>query len=232
MQIDALLVYIWSGLLIFFILYSVRRFFIKGETQKQIAPISIFRSTKREDKPPVLQESETKSIPENFEIEDKILNTEGLKEKYPEEKETKKSITSPSLSKARDWRIEHIEGVGPKYAERLKAIGITRTSQLLKAGSTSDGIKRINEGTGIYSNLIRKWVRRSGLLSIQGIDNEYSRLLEESGINSIMELAHSDPKELYRLLLKNNDEKKLVSRSPSEAMISRWIRVANELYKQ
>lgn len=36
-------------------------------------------------------------------------------------------------------RIETIEGIGPVYAEKLRAIGITTTDALLQAGATPQG---------------------------------------------------------------------------------------------
>ena len=54
--------------------------------------------------------------------------------------------------------IIDIKVIGINNAEKLAKIGIKTTEELLKKGATPEGIKEIEEKTGIAQNLILKWV--------------------------------------------------------------------------
>jgi predicted flap endonuclease-1-like 5' DNA nuclease len=201
MDQNTLPVFLLGGLIIFFILYTTRRF-IQLEKTNNRKPLTPKINTSHKEVEIPVKSSGKEEIPERTEIQ-----------------------KPPKLTIGKDVKIELVEGIGPKYAKKLKSISISRTSHLLEAGSTPYGIKKINEATGIYSKLINKWVTRADLLRIQGVDNEYSGLLEEAGVYTVNELAEKDSRELYELLLKITNPR----RSPSVEMINRWIRIAKEL---
>ena len=64
--------------------------------------------------------------------------------------------------------IIDVEGIGPKYAEKLKGVGIGTTDKLLKVGATPKGRKELAEKTGIGHELILKWVNHVDLYRIKG----------------------------------------------------------------
>ncbi|MHA2347537.1 MAG: DUF4332 domain-containing protein [Candidatus Hodarchaeales archaeon] len=127
----------------------------------------------------------------------------------------------------RDFDITFVEGIGSMNAEKLFQENISKTSDLLKACSTTMGLTNISNNTGISSKLLFKWKIRSDLLRVQGINNEYSELLEKEGLESVDELSQIKPKELYLQLLEHSD--KSTQKPPSIAMIKRWIRIAKDL---
>lgn len=86
-------------------------------------------------------------------------------------------------------KIVDIEGIGPVYAEKLQAIGIKTVEALLKAGATPKGREDIAEQTGIAKALILEWVNHADLYRIKGVGEEYSDLLEEAGVDTVVELA-------------------------------------------
>jgi len=126
-------------------------------------------------------------------------------------------------------KIINIEGIGEKYAETLHAANITNTAELLAAGGTPQGRRALSEKTGIPHDLILEWINMSDLFRIKGIGEEYSDLLEEAGVDTVIELSHRNAENLHAKILEVNGEKKLVRRPPSLASVEAWIREAKTL---
>ena len=122
-----------------------------------------------------------------------------------------------------------VEGIGPKYAEKLKAAGVANTEALLKIGSTPKGRKEMAEKSGISDALILEWVNHVDLFRIKGVAEEYSDLLEEAGVDTVPELAQRVAKNLFQKILEVNEAKKLVRKLPTEKMVADWIDQAKKL---
>jgi predicted flap endonuclease-1-like 5' DNA nuclease len=120
-------------------------------------------------------------------------------------------------------KIIDIEGIGPVYAEKLQEIGIRTVEALLKAGATPKGREEIAEQSGITKTLILEWVNHADLYRIKGVGEEYSDLLEEAGVDTVVELATRNPENLYAKIIEVNAEKKLVRRPPSQSMVADWV---------
>src|SRR5512139_1991257 len=126
-------------------------------------------------------------------------------------------------------KIVDVEGIGTKYADKLKKAGISTTAALLKAGATPKGRKELAEKTGIGEALILEWVNHVDLYRIKGVGSEYSDLLEEAGVDTVMELAKRDPKKLYEKMTSINAKKNLVRRLPVLSQVSSWVEQAKKL---
>ena len=72
---------------------------------------------------------------------------------------------------------------------RFTPTNISYTSELLAAGGTPQGRRELSEKTGISHDLILEWVNLSDLFRIKGIGEEYSDLLEEAGVDTVVELS-------------------------------------------
>src|SRR4030042_5416532 len=107
-------------------------------------------------------------------------------------------------------KIVDVEGIGPKYAEKLNRAGVSTTDGLLKVGATPKGRKEIAEKTGIGDALILEWVNHVDLYRIKGVGSEYSDLLEAAGVDTVPELAQRKASHLYQKLGEGNAAKKLV----------------------
>ena len=131
----------------------------------------------------------------------------------------------------RDLRsdIIDIEGIGPVYAEKLKSINIYTTSDLLEAGATPIRRKDLAEKTGISPKLILEWVNIADLYRIKGVGEEYSDLLEEAGVDTVVELARRVPENLHAKMLEVNEEKNLVNRLPPLSEVENWVEQAKKL---
>ena len=126
-------------------------------------------------------------------------------------------------------KLEIIEGIGPVYAERLRAAGIGTVEALLRAGATPEGRKELAERTRIGDEYILDWVNRADLMRVRGVGEEYSDLLEKAGVDTVIEMAQRNPDHLYKKLLQVNAEKRLVRRLPNRGMVTRWVEHAKVL---
>lgn len=126
-------------------------------------------------------------------------------------------------------RIIDIEGIGPVYAEKLAAAGITTVEALLKAGASPKGREALEEETGIGHKLILEWVNLADLFRIKGVGEEYSDLLEEAGVDTVPELAQRNAENLYAKLQEVNAAKELVRRLPTQSQVADWIGQAKNL---
>lgn len=122
-----------------------------------------------------------------------------------------------------------IEGIGPAYAEKLRANGVGSLEALLKTGASSKGRKSLAESTGISDKLILEWVNRADLFRVPGIGEEYSDLLEYSGVDTVPELAQRNAENLYKKMVEVNDARKLVRQLPSQGQVEGWINAAKSL---
>ena len=119
--------------------------------------------------------------------------------------------------------LEDVEGIGPAYAAKLAEAGLTTTDDLLEAGGTPAGRDSVAEKSGISGTLILEWVNHVDLYRISGVGSEYADLLEEAGVDSVVELANRNAANLHAKLVEVNDAKSLVRSLPSESQVSAWI---------
>lgn len=126
-------------------------------------------------------------------------------------------------------KLSDLEGIGPKYAEMLKRVGIESQEDLLKTCNSRRGRFKISEQTGISHKLILKWTNQADLARIHGIGSEYAELLERAGVDSIPELAHRNPEQLHHFLKEKNDKFHLVRHIPGLSQIVTWIEQAKTL---
>ena len=126
-------------------------------------------------------------------------------------------------------RIIDIEGIGPTYAKKLKEAGVDTTEELLEACCTPRGREDLAEKTGISPKLILEWANLADLFRVKGVGEEYSDLLEEAGVDTIVELSRRVPENLHAKILEVNEEKKLVRRPPSLKMVEDWVEQAKKL---
>lgn len=128
-------------------------------------------------------------------------------------------------------QIEDIEGIGPQFAEKLKAAGVGSTDKLLEVGATAKGRDEIASKTGISGKLILTWVNHADLFRIKGVAGQFSELLEAAGVDTVPELAQRNPENLQAALAKTNEEKKLAKTTPSLSQVTAWIDEAKTLPK-
>ena len=132
-------------------------------------------------------------------------------------------------ARRRSANLAEIEGIGPTYAEKLKAHGLRTTDDLLLAGASPKGRHDLATTTDISDTLILRWVNQADLFRIKGVGGEYAELLEATGVDTVPELAQRRADILTRRMADVNDEKRLVRRIPTEAQVAVWIEAAKGL---
>ena len=126
-------------------------------------------------------------------------------------------------------KLSEIEGIGPSYEAKLNAVGVKTVEGLLKAGATKKGRLGLAEQSGISEKLVLEWVNAADLFRIRGVGSEYADLLEEAGVDTVVELATRKPENLFKKLVEVNAEKKLVRKLPIEAQVTEWVKEAGKL---
>jgi len=127
------------------------------------------------------------------------------------------------------YRVEKIEGVGPKFAAILGKAGIKNTKQLLDKAATRKGRKDLAQATGVDEQLILKWANMCDLMRIRGVGEEFSELLEVAGVDTIKELAKRRPDNLRAAIVDANSKRKLVRQMPSVTQLEGWVKQAKEI---
>jgi predicted flap endonuclease-1-like 5' DNA nuclease len=127
------------------------------------------------------------------------------------------------------YNLDYIEGIGPVYAGKLKAIGINNPLDLLERGAFPKGREEIADAAGISPVLVLKWVNHVDLFRIKGVGSEYADLLEIAGVDTVVELAHRVPENLYAKMVSVNEEKKLVRQVPTLSQVQAWVEQAKTL---
>ncbi len=125
--------------------------------------------------------------------------------------------------------LKKIEGVGEKYAADLKKAGIGTAEALLMKGATPQGRKAISEATGISEKMLLEWINHVDLFRIKGVGEEYADLLEEAGVDTVVELAQRKPENLLEKMTAVNAQKKLVRQLPTLPKVTYWIEQAKKL---
>jgi predicted flap endonuclease-1-like 5' DNA nuclease len=222
MNFETLLVILIDGGLIIFLLYAIN-------------------STRRGNinyRPTTAMPSILKKTQDNGKIQrqsEPISNSTSkpIKTPKPEPKsEEITDITSKDMSEPvseRRIKVVDIEGIGDIYSKKLNEVGIYYIDELLDAGATRQARRELAEKTGISSLRIMDWVNMADLYRISNIGEEWSDLLEEADVNTVVELAQRVPENLYAKLVEINESKNLVRRLPSLEQVEDWIKQAKQL---
>lgn len=125
--------------------------------------------------------------------------------------------------------IKKIEGIGDVYKSKLNEIGIVSMDQLLENGAKPADRKKLEEKTGISGKMILRWVNMADLFRIKGIGEEYSDLLEATGVDTVPELAQRNPENLHQKMSEVNQEKQLVRKLPASSQVNEWVSQAKGL---
>jgi predicted flap endonuclease-1-like 5' DNA nuclease len=126
-------------------------------------------------------------------------------------------------------KIIDVEGIGPVYTKQLTKAGIRSVEALLKKGASEKGRKEIADMTGISHTLILEWVNLADLFRIKGIGSEYSDLLEEAGVDTVVELSKRVADNLYAKMVEVNKAKNLVNKLPGLRQVKKWVDQAKKL---
>jgi predicted flap endonuclease-1-like 5' DNA nuclease len=128
-------------------------------------------------------------------------------------------------------KVEDIEGIGPKHAATLQAVGVRTSEALLERAGPKAGRDALAAETGISGKLLLEWVNACDLMRVRGIGAQFSDLLEAAGVDSTAELARRNPATLATTFAELNAARATTRRAPTEAMVADWIEQAKQLPK-
>ena len=126
-------------------------------------------------------------------------------------------------------KIVDIEGIGPAFAAKLNGVGIRTTDALLDKACGPEERKLLAASTDIGETLILEWVNLADLYRIKGVGSEYSDLLEEAGVDTVVELSNRVPENLLAKMVEVNKTKNLVNKMPGLKQVKGWITQAKKL---
>ena len=128
-----------------------------------------------------------------------------------------------------DDGVEVINGIGPKYGNRLRFSGVGVVDDLLREGATWKGRRNLADNVGVATNKVFRWVNQADFYRIGGVGRQYADLLDTAGVDTIIDLSRRNPKHLYEKLIETNWEKNVVKRLPPYRVIEGWIQSAKRL---
>ncbi|HBS05776.1 MAG TPA: DUF4332 domain-containing protein [Leptospiraceae bacterium] len=126
-------------------------------------------------------------------------------------------------------KLNRIEGIDDKAAQKLKSVGITTIEKLLEQASKPQDRKQISKEARVSEKQLLKWVNHADLFRIKGIAGLKAELLEATGVDTIKELAKRKPENLYESLLEMNKKKNFVERVPGMVQVKRWVTTAKRM---
>jgi len=127
------------------------------------------------------------------------------------------------------YPVEDIEGIGASYGEKLAAVGIKRTDDLLTRCGSARGRAEVSDRSGISEKLLLTWANMADLMRIHGVGSEFSELLEAAGVDTVREMQHRNATNLREKMQQVNDAKNLTRRVPSQKEVEAWIEQAKQL---
>lgn len=125
--------------------------------------------------------------------------------------------------------IGDVEIIDPKSATKLRKAGIRTTEGLLRRAATRKGRHELAAEAGLDAAALLVWVNRADLMRVKGVGAEYAELLAAAGIATTSQLKRRNSTTLTAQMIDINERKNLVSRMPTEGMVSGWISSAGEL---
>ena len=126
-------------------------------------------------------------------------------------------------------KLEDVEGIGPVNAGKLRKAGVGSTDSLLSMGGTAAVRKNLAAKAGVSDKLLLEWVNHVDLFRIKGVGEEYADLLEEAGVDTVVELAQRKAENLVKKMAEVNAAKNLVNKLPAQSQVEDWIAQAKKL---
>lgn len=126
-------------------------------------------------------------------------------------------------------KLADIEGIGPSYASKLEAAGVTSIENLLKTCCDKKPRQELADKSGVSEKSILTWVNKADLTRIKGVSTQYADLLECAGVDTVPELGQRNAENLHTKMNEVNTQKNLVRKLPSASQVGDWVKQAKKL---
>jgi len=97
-------------------------------------------------------------------------------------------------------RLEYLHGITDEECERLRALGVRHTNQLVHATTLVIDRERIERRCGIPEERLYALGQEASLMEISGLQR-HLRVVMRLGVSTLRQLAETDPGELHRQLV-------------------------------
>ena len=77
--------------------------------------------------------------------------------------------------------------------------------------------------------MLLEWINHADLMQLKGVGSEYADLLEAAGVDTVVELARRNAKNLAAAMADFNTEKNIVRVVPGESVVASWIAEAKTM---
>ena len=125
--------------------------------------------------------------------------------------------------------LGELRGINNTILNSLKAQGISDSNELLETTKTASDRKALAAASGVDTGVILELANRADLARIKGIGRVYSDLLEESGVDTVKELARRTPANLHAKLIEINSVRQFTQRPPSVEQVGDFVEQAKNL---
>jgi hypothetical protein len=98
--------------------------------------------------------------------------------------------------------LEYLSGISDEDVQRLRAVGIHHTNQLLHRASLEIDRKRLFKKTGISPERLFELANQCTMLEVSGMDR-WIALMRRLGINSMKDLRAQDAGQLHSTLVES-----------------------------
>jgi transposase-like protein len=129
-----------------------------------------------------------------------------------------------------NYDIQHIEGIGPKFAEILKEMGIATTQELVtKLHKHHDKLDQVAKALQIQPETLSSWISMADLIQLPGVDGQAAELMQTVGIASVKELAITNANSLHNEMMNFNTKSPIAPEVPSAESLTIWSKIAKQL---
>ncbi len=125
--------------------------------------------------------------------------------------------------------LGELRGINNTILNSLKAQGISDSNELLEAAKTTSDRKALAAASGVNAATILELANRADLARVKGIGRVYSDLMEESGVDTVKELAKRVPANLHAKLIEINSIRQFTQRPPSVEQVGDFVEQAKSL---
>ena len=128
-----------------------------------------------------------------------------------------------------DYSLEELKMLDEETRFLFNEHDICATNDLVEAGNTEEGRKKLADRLGIKKAKIDIMVFRADLLRVPGIMGDAAELLQRAGVCGAHDLATRDPRKLVLELIELNEKEKVTRDTPTEEELREYIEDAKQL---
>ncbi len=125
--------------------------------------------------------------------------------------------------------INMMKGISSETREKLDALGVKYTQQLLERGKTESQREELAQQIGISPNTLTELVGRADMMRLRGIGGDLSLLLKEAGVLSCKALSEQNADRLHKRLGELHIGQRIAYHAPSRAQVRSWINESQQM---